>query len=182
MLIREAAPADAEAIARVHVDSWRTTYAGIVPADYLANLSYGRREQFWRDILSAPAQAGCVYVAAHDTGQIVGFASGGPERSGDGVYQGELYAIYLLARYQHQGLGRHLTMAVVKRLLQGGLQSMLVWVLAANPGCAFYARLGGQQVYEKKITIGTAPLLEVAYGWPDLRTLVQRHQEASNSA
>ena len=46
MLIREASPTDAAAIARVHVDSWRTTYAGIVPADYLANLSYTRREQF----------------------------------------------------------------------------------------------------------------------------------------
>ena len=54
MLIREASPRDAAAIARVHVDSWRTTYAGIVPADYLANLSYTRREQFWCDILSTP--------------------------------------------------------------------------------------------------------------------------------
>jgi hypothetical protein len=34
MLIREAFPTDAAALARVHVDSWRTTYAGIVPADY----------------------------------------------------------------------------------------------------------------------------------------------------
>ena len=179
MLIREAYPTDAAAIARVHVDSWRTTYAGIVPADYLANLSYVRREQFWRDILSTPAHPGCVYVAAPDTGQIVGFASGGPERSGDAVYQGELYAIYLLARSQRQSLGRHLTMAVVKRLLQCGLPSMLVWVLATNPGRAFYATLGGQQVYEKETTFGAAPLLEVAYGWPDLRELVQRHQEAS---
>src|SRR5438552_7633626 len=97
MLIREASPTDAAAIARVHVDSWRTTYAGIVPADYLAHLSYARRELFWRDILSAPAQPGCVYVAAQDTGRIVGFASGGPERRHDAIYQGELYAIYLLA-------------------------------------------------------------------------------------
>ena len=176
MLIREASLTDAAAIARVHVDSWRTTYAGIVPADYLANLSYARREQFWRDIFSTPPPSGCVYVAAQDTGEIVGFASGGPERSGNALYRGELYAIYLLAPYQRQGLGRRLTMAVVQRLLQCGLPSMLVWVLAANPGRAFYAMLGGQQVDEKEITIGAAPLLEVAYGWPDLRELVQRLQ------
>ena len=77
MLIREASPSDAAAIARVHVDSWRTTYAGIVPADYLANLSYTRREQFWCDILSTPTPR-AVYVAAQDTGEIVGFASGAP--------------------------------------------------------------------------------------------------------
>jgi GNAT superfamily N-acetyltransferase len=178
MLIREASPTDADAIARVHVDSWRTTYTGIVPADYLVNLSYAQRAQFWRDLLSAPTQLGYVYVATHEAGQIVGFASGGPERSGDAIYQGELYAIYLLAHYQRQGLGRHLTMAVVKRLLRCGLPSMLVWVLAANPGRAFYATLGGQPVYEKETTIGATPLLEVAYGWPDLRELVQRLQGA----
>jgi hypothetical protein len=53
---------------------------------------------------------------------------------------------------------------------------MLVWVLAANPGRAFYTALGGQQVDEKETTIGTVPLLEVAYGWPDLREFVQRLQ------
>src|SRR5215470_14170692 len=173
MLIRDASPTDAAAIARVHVDSWRTTYAGIVPADYLANLSYARREQFWRDILSTPTSSRCVYVAAQHTGEIVGFASGGPERNGNAVYRGELYAIYLLAPSQRQGLGRRLTMAVIQRLLQCGLPSMLVWVLAANPGRAFYTMLGGQQIYEKTTTIGAAQLVEVAYGWPDLRELVK---------
>ena len=67
-------------------------------------------------------------------------------------------------------------MAVVQRLLQCGLPSMLVWVLAANPGRAFYARLGGQQVYEKMATIGGVQLVEVAYGWLDLHELVQRLQ------
>src|SRR5262249_2613558 len=134
------------------------------------------REASWRETLAALPASGCVYVAAQETGEIVGFASGGPERSGNALYRGELYAIYLLAHYQRQGLGRRLTMAVVQRLLQGGLSSMLLWVLAANPGRAFYATLGGQQVYEKTVTIGAAPLLEVAYGWPDLHDLVQRLQ------
>jgi hypothetical protein len=67
-------------------------------------------------------------------------------------------------------------MAVIQRLLQCGLSLMLVWVLAANPGRGFYATLGGQQVYEKEITIGAAPLIEVVYGWLDLHEFVQRHQ------
>lgn len=94
IMIREAVAPDAAAIARVHVDCWRTTYAGIVPHDYLANLSYGRREQMWRDVLSAQQPATFVYVAEAADGQVVGFASGGPERSGHAVYTGELYAIY----------------------------------------------------------------------------------------
>jgi hypothetical protein len=161
MLIREASPSDAAALARVQVDSWRTTYAGIVPADYLANLSYARREQFWWDILSTPTPSGCVYVAAQDTGKIVGFASGGPERSGNTLYRGELYAVYLLAPSQRQGLGpsHHGGRPTVAEnaACRPGVG------LAANPGRAFYTTLGGQQVYEKEITIGVAPLLELSF-------------------
>ena len=42
--VREAVPADARAIARVHVDSWRTTYRDIVPDSVLSQLSYEERE------------------------------------------------------------------------------------------------------------------------------------------
>ena len=59
-------------------------------------------------------------------------AHSGPERSGNTVYRGELYAIYLLAAYQRQGLGQQLARAVVNGLLQHDLSSMLVWVLAAE--------------------------------------------------
>jgi hypothetical protein len=47
MILREARPADAAKIARVHVDGWRTTYRGIVPDDYLAALSYEAQERSW---------------------------------------------------------------------------------------------------------------------------------------
>jgi hypothetical protein len=35
--IRRAVREDARAIARVHVDSWRTTYRGIVPEEHIAH-------------------------------------------------------------------------------------------------------------------------------------------------
>ena len=173
MLIRAAQLADAVAIATVHVESWRTTYAGILPDDYLAKLSYDQREPLWHDILSTPDGAEFVYVAEEDGGNVIGFAAGGAERSGDAIYTGELYAIYLRDRYQRRGIGRQLTMAVVNRLLHEGYSSMLVWVFAANPSRAFYEALGGQQVYEKSksVTIGGVECAEVAYGWLDLRGL-----------
>ena len=169
--IRAAQPTDAAAIAHVHVDSWRTTYKGIVPDAYLATLSYEERTQQWRTVLSQPTTS-VVYVAEDDSGQVIGFASGGAERGGDPDYTGELYAIYLLHDVQQRGLGSQLTAAVVQKLLQDGLTSLLVWVLAANPACRFYESLGGQRLYDKLITIGGAPLVEVAYGWRDARVLV----------
>jgi hypothetical protein len=56
MLIREAKITDAAAIAKVHVDSWRTTYVGIVPTAYLAGLSHEQRAEEWRRTLSNPAE------------------------------------------------------------------------------------------------------------------------------
>ena len=53
--IRAAKPADAGAMARVHVDTWRTTYAGIVPAEHLAGLSYQARGKMWAGMLAAAA-------------------------------------------------------------------------------------------------------------------------------
>jgi GNAT superfamily N-acetyltransferase len=171
--IRTATVHDAAAIAKVHVESWRTTYQGIVPDDFLAHLSSAQREQFWRQVLTESGGRTIVYVAEDAQGTIVGFASGGPERSGDPVYTGELYAIYLLAQHQGKGMGRHLVISLVHRLLQEGMRGLLLWVLAANPARKFYERLGGQLVYEKIVTIGGVALLEVAYGWRDVHALVK---------
>ena len=160
----------AGAIAKVQVDSWRTTYTGVVPDEYLAQLSYEHHEQVWHDTLSDHSAAEFGYVA--EASNIIGFASGGPERSGNTVYDGELYAIYLLEGYQCKGIGSQLVQATAKRLMQEGLHCMLVWVLGNNVSQDFYGALGGQRVYEQEITIGGARLVEVAYGWLDIRELV----------
>lgn len=172
MRIREADANDAAAIAKVHVDSWRTTYIGILPDGYLANMSYEGRERAWRNNFNKRGRREFVYVAEEEKGEIVGFASGGPERSGDSPYQGELYAVYFLKNFQRQGIGRQLSLAVARRLLQTGYDSMWVWVLAQNPSRGFYEALGGEVVSEKSIEVGGAKLAEVAYGWKDLRPLV----------
>ncbi len=170
-MIREARADDAPAIARIHVASWRTTYRGIVPDDVLANLSVERREQMWARTLGNPDGTVFVYVAEDAAEQTIGFTAGGPEREGDALYTGELYAIYLLAEAQGRGVGRCLMQQVAARLATMGHDAMLVWALAENPACRFYAALGGVPVREKEIDMGGASLMEVAYGWADTRAL-----------
>ena len=120
MRVRAANPSDAGPIARVHVDTWRTTYTGIVPAEYLAGLSYRDRESRWEEILAIDQPTSSNFVAETEGGDIVGFAGGGPEREGDKNYLGELYAIYLLEGYQRKGFGRRLVSVVAQRLLMDG--------------------------------------------------------------
>jgi len=171
VVIREANLADVGAIAKVHVDTWRTTYSKLIPADFLANLSYEKRAKKWVEILSNPEPTNFTYLVENEIGEIVGFANGGRERTGDRVYQGELYAIYILEQYQRQRLGHRLIHTIVDKLLQSGINSMIVWVLADNSACQFYESLGGQRVHQKQIEIGNVQLLEVAYGWTETLTI-----------
>jgi GNAT superfamily N-acetyltransferase len=171
IVIRPAQPSDAEAIAHVHIATWRTTYTGIMPAEHLAKLSYEKRAAGWRSILSDPDNPAFTLVAMSDE-EIVGFATGGPARGEHCLYKGELWGIYVLRDRQRQGIGRHLTLAVVEELQRRGIHSMLVWVLKDNPCRAFYEQLGGAPVGEKEIEIGGKKLIEASYGWSDLCMLV----------
>ncbi|WP_243458199.1 GNAT family N-acetyltransferase [Sporosarcina sp. Te-1] len=170
-MIRKALKGDEEGIAKVHVDSWRSTYKGIVPDAYLEQLSYEERAAMWRRAIGGNP----LYIAENADGQIVGFATGGKERSGNiAGYDGELYAIYMLKEAQGKGLGALLTAAIAKELEQMGLTSMLVWVLDENPSKSFYERLGGQVIDETTISIGGEEFLEIAYVWKDLSLLAEK--------
>lgn len=175
MILREAVHIDIAAMSRIHVDTWRTTYRGIVPDELLANLSYEKRANGWHQVLkNAPEDGNFTYVAEDESGKIVSFTNVGLEREGDPIYQGELSAIYILMGHQRKGIERELVQAVAQKLSQMEIHSMLVWVLAENPACRFYEKLGGQKVYEKEIERGGAKLIEIAYGWQDTANL-QRH-------
>jgi len=171
MNIRPATEADIPAIARVHVDSWRTAYHGIVADSYLSQLSYAKSAAGHRHRMAQPGNIQLVAELPHHG--IVGFLSGGPERSGDSRFSGKLYAIYLLDAFHRRGLGTALVQHWALRLHQASLPSGLVWVLAQNQSAAtFYERLGGKFLREQIITIGTQQLPERAYGWEDLGTLI----------
>jgi L-amino acid N-acyltransferase YncA len=166
--IRSAELQDAAAIAHVHVQSWRTTYAGVVPAEYLASLNEAERVPLWQDWLQRDLS---VHVAELE-GVVVGFASGGPIREPLGKYGAEMYAIYLLQSAQGAGIGRQLVGALATTLLAKDFTNMLVWVLAQNPAVRFYEKAGAHHLESKQIEIGGVSLSEIALGWSDLRQLV----------
>jgi GNAT superfamily N-acetyltransferase len=171
MRIRLAKLDDASAISRVHIDSWKTSYRGIVPDQVLDGLDYVRNGVRWREMLSNLGEMKCFFVAEDDDGRIVGFAIGGPNRDENTGFNGELYAIYLLKAHQGKGIGKMLVAKVADWLSRRKYSSMLVWVLEKNPAKYFYEALGAKPVGRKKIVIGDAPLDELSYGWPDLNTL-----------
>jgi ribosomal protein S18 acetylase RimI-like enzyme len=162
-MVRAAELNDAASIARVHVQTWKTTYRGLLPDEFLASLDEAHYADRWkRGIADASSR---VYVVEDESG-VVGFASGGRERAGEDGYGGELYAIYVLERAQRHGRGRELVRAVVGGLREMGFEDMIIWVLRDNLAARrFYERLGGVYVRSQPITFGPAVLQEVSYGW-----------------
>jgi GNAT superfamily N-acetyltransferase len=143
--LRDAAPADAHALATVHVASWRAAYRGLMPDEVLAGLSVPEREQRWTDRLAAPAPRTSVVVAI-DARQFVGFAAVGPplvaiDRADPTL--GDLYALYLDPGHWGRGIGAPLHAAALDRLATHGFTHAGLWILDGNERAQrFYLRHG----------------------------------------
>ncbi|WP_331490851.1 GNAT family N-acetyltransferase [Aquibacillus rhizosphaerae] len=169
MNIRRAVPEDSKGVAKVQVDSWKTTYKNIVPDEYLNKMTYESREQKWKDIISDQT----IFIAETDDGEIIGFSNGGKERTGKYPnYNGELYAIYILEAHQRKGLGKLLLEPIIEDLKQNNIFSMIVLVLEENNSRLFYESLGAEKIDIVEIEVLGKKLNELVYGWQDIRAII----------
>lgn len=174
--IRAATVADAAAIARVDVETWRDTYAGVLPQAMLVGLAPEQRRRGWaRYIVRAP---GDVLVATHRTDGVIGFGSCGVRRGGPVAFAGEVFTLYVEPGYQGEGVGRRLLLHLFGRLLRRSLPSAVVWVLRDNPARFFYERLGGKLAASKPLMVGGIDVDALAYGWRDLAAVLEAQSRA----
>jgi GNAT superfamily N-acetyltransferase len=169
--IRRAHAGDAPAIARVRIDSWRSTYRGIMPDAYLDGMQVEASTALWDRVLTAGADTISVFVAAYGS-DVVGFSAGNrlaPPKHG---LDAELTAIYLRTEFHGVGLGRQLVGAVADAQRATGATGLIAWVIAGNKRArAFYERLGGELIVEQPFQWDGMDLVEAAYGWHDIEAL-----------
>jgi len=169
--VRAASVADAPSIAHVHRESWRTTYAGILPLAVIAEEAGRKSEAAWRRRLAAPGPESATWLAEID-GNVVGFASCGPARHRLRGLEAEIYALYVLQASQRRGAGRALVRACAAHFVRHGRFGFYLWVLKANRARLFYEALGGEEAAEKTERLGLHAYAEVAYAWQDLTRLL----------
>jgi ribosomal protein S18 acetylase RimI-like enzyme len=160
--IAPAGPADAEDLARVHVQAWRETYPGLLPRAYLDGLSVPRHARLWRRRLQFADE---VTLAAEDAGGLVGYCSGGGSRGqADGL--AEITTLYVLRQAQDAGLGRRLLTDTARALAARGADALIIWVLRDNhPARGFYEHLGGRLDSERGESAGGRIVPAVSYRW-----------------
>jgi RimJ/RimL family protein N-acetyltransferase len=172
LTIREADPSDAAQIAQVNLESWMSTYRGILDEAYLQSRSLDDQVQIWNSTLTQfnPSENRFVAVAGN---HVVGYCGGGRNPDTRSPFQSEMFGIYILKQYQGQGLGKQLTHVMARWLQKQGSQSMLVWVMDKNPYRSFLEKIGGELLDQTRdVDYGGKKLTVVSYGWTNMGKLL----------
>ena len=169
--LRQARPSDAADLARIYVESWQDTYAGILPHNLLAAMSVKTHTARWQSQLRSP---GSVIVVEDRNHGVVGLASLGGARDKSLGFEGEIYTLYVDPSFFGQGAGRKLLAGAFAALKERKYHSCLVWSHARNNACFFYEAMGGQRVAERTTRLGGEPTPEIAFGWKRLATSEDR--------
>lgn len=159
--IAPARPEDCREVARIHVDSWRVAYAGIVDPGYLAALSIDRREAMWRDAVLTGSPR---LLLARNDETIKGWVAFGPCRDADAQGAGEIWALYVDPPFWSAGVGRRLLQSAVEGLAADGFRTASLWVIADNRrALRFYVASGfaPEAGSERTFELGTQPIREL---------------------
>jgi len=162
--------ADAEEIARVHVQCWQESYVDLLPAEFLRNLSADARVAQWQKAISDP---GVFVLVARHAGRITGFVSCGSARE-DAAKEadGEIFAIYILKAHHGRRIGRALIAAAARFWLSKGGRNLIVLSMAGNKqAVTFYEALGGVQVYEGSFEIAGIKMTDKGHLFSNLADL-----------
>ena len=155
---------DAFGIAKVHVRSWQSVYAGLMEAEFLERLSVDERTIRWRDILQ---KAESQTFVARQGASVVGFVSFGKCRDeGAPEKQGEIWALYAQPEVWGQGVGRTLMERAAQELRMRGHVGTSLWVLSQNQRAVrFYETFGFKRIpgSEKRLELGGRQVEEVCF-------------------
>jgi GNAT superfamily N-acetyltransferase len=161
--VRQARPADSAHVARVYIDSWHDTYAGILPHRLLCAMTPRGQTARWSAAIRAKGRESV--LVAECGGCIVGMTSFGPARDGTMGFDGEVYTLYVDPSFYGRGGGRALMRGAFVTLRKRGKSSCIIWAHAKNPVRFFYEAMGGRLIAERTAQMMGDAVLESAFGW-----------------
>ena len=129
--------------------AWHQTYPGMIRQSYLNELTL---QKFEKVAYTSPDPL----LVAKDRSRVVGFVSYG-HRDGEPPETGEVFALYVLLKYQGRGIGRRLLEAALAQLKD--YEQIYLWTLKENRrAIRFYQKCGFEPDGAEKLN----PRLEAA--------------------
>jgi 3-deoxy-manno-octulosonate cytidylyltransferase (CMP-KDO synthetase) len=168
IIYREAKFEDIPQIARVHVESWQRSFAGITPQEHLDKMSVENRIGRFKEAFTQNSFYKMFVAEESVENKIVGFADFG-ESKVDKSFDAQLWAIYFLPEFQRKGIGGNLFRLCQKEMAARGFKSMCLDTLEISPYRAFYEKMGGRVVGESSHTLAGKEFKTLIYGWNDLQ-------------
>lgn len=164
-VIRPAVPADAPAIARIHVEAWKVTYQGIMPAAILDALDATEREDQWRRLLDARADSVLVAELKHELAGFCSLAGVVPDPDEELEVETEIETLYLDPRRRRMGIGRLLVDAAIDSAIAKGHARVGLWCAELNTDAtSFYRKIGFKPTGRRKtVVIGGSPVEHVRF-------------------
>ena len=145
MTLRVATLADADAVARIDVESWNVAYQGIMSAERIAKMDLPTRTAFWSERIAVREWPVFVF---EEGGAIVAFCHmiPSPDPDDDGKKTGHITSIHVLPHLRSRGHGRALLDRAFAEFRRRGYTEVTLWVLERNTKARrFYERFGFQQ-------------------------------------
>jgi ribosomal protein S18 acetylase RimI-like enzyme len=149
-IVRDARVSDAGEIARLQVARWQTGYAGLVPAEVLAELTSAEAEEHWVESLESPPSSRHRVMVAVGTdangGRVVaGFAAFGPGTDEDRwpATDAELYELCVEPGQAGRGHGSRLLNAAAATLAEDGFGTACAWVLEQDAAVLAFLESSG---------------------------------------
>lgn len=138
--LRLAVAADAEALAVVHIKSWREIYKDVFPERVLEELNAARHAAYWRSLVAA-APGGTVVCERGRA--VMGFLSLAAAADDSGESAGEITSIYLDPQHWRRRCGAALMRWALSQAESRGWQRVISWSLRENRHArAFYESVG----------------------------------------
>ena len=165
--IRAADADDADAIAALHVASWRSAYRGILKDNTLGPSLDDERRTHWRAKLASMTADDTVLIT-EGLGFIAAWARGD---DGFGAYIDNLH---VHPDRRSAGLGRRLLGTAMRRVAERGETAAYLWVFNANArAIAFYRGLGGEIVEQGFDEIDGLQVPHSRIAWRDTARLAE---------
>jgi ribosomal protein S18 acetylase RimI-like enzyme len=172
--VRTARQEDAAALARIYIESWQDTYAGIIPHTLLGAMSpKGHTGRWLTAIKNTERGQGVVLVAEDANHGAIGLCSLGAARDKALGFDGEVYTLYVDPAFLGQGVGRALLAGAFETFKQKKLRSCIIWAHAKNNAAFFYEAMGGRRVATRTTRLLGELTPEIGFGWRQLATTKQ---------